>query len=61
MISLLPAVALFVLFVFLFFREARLDRKRWAEEDKLGDEHIMREINKFLKEKNIHPIQTLKT
>lgn len=47
MISLLPAIALFLLFVFLFFREARLDEKRWAEEDRLGDEHIMREIEKF--------------
>lgn len=43
---------LLTLFIFLFFREVWKDRKRYIEEDRLGDEHIIREIQKFKKEKN---------
>lgn len=51
MLGLVFAFVLLLLFVFLFVREVRLDRARFKEQDRLGDEHIMREIEKFLKEK----------
>jgi hypothetical protein len=34
-------------------RECKLANKRYREQDRLGDEHIMREIEKFKKEKGI--------
>jgi len=52
MIVLLPAILILVLFVFLFFREVKLDHKRFLEADRLGDEHILREVEKYLKEKS---------
>ena len=51
MISLLPTALLFTLNVFLFFREIKLDQKRFLEEHRLADEHVLREVEKFLKEK----------
>ena len=48
--SILFEVLLFLLFVFLFFREAKLDRKRFLEEHRLADEHILREVERFIKE-----------
>jgi len=51
MLGLVFAFVLLLLFVFLFVREVRLDRARFKEQDRLGDEHIMREIEQFLKEK----------
>lgn len=59
MLSLLPAILLFFLFVFLFFREIRLEQARYREADRLGDEHIMREIEKFLREKRQYQKQEL--
>lgn len=50
MIVLLPAVLLLGVFVFLFFREIKLDHKRFLEADRLADEHILREVEKFVKE-----------
>lgn len=50
--TILPSVVLFVLFVFLFFREVRLDHKRFLEADRLADEHILREVERFVKEMN---------
>lgn len=50
--AILPSVVLFVLFVFLFFREVKLDHKRFLEADRLGDEHILREVERFVKEMN---------
>jgi hypothetical protein len=38
---------------FLFIRECKLDRKRYLEQDRRGDEHILREIEKFQREKGI--------
>lgn len=52
MIAILPSVLLFVLFVFLFYREIKLDYKRFLEADRLGDEHILREVERFVKEMN---------
>lgn len=48
MIVLLPAILLLIVFAFLFFREVRLDRKRFLEADRLADEHILREVERFL-------------
>lgn len=48
---ILFTVALYFVFIFLFFREMHLDRKRYLEADRLGDEHILREVERFLKEK----------
>lgn len=44
-------ISLFILFVYLFFREVKLDHKRFLEADRLADEHILREVEEFLKEK----------
>jgi hypothetical protein len=50
MTALIPGILLFVLVVFLFFREEKLERKRFLEEHRLADEHVLREIERFLKE-----------
>jgi hypothetical protein len=49
-VVLLPSILLFGLFVFLFFREIRLDHQRFLEADRLADEHILREVEKFKEE-----------
>lgn len=51
MIAILVCILLLLVFVFLFCREVKLDHQRYLEADRLGDEHILREIEKFLKEK----------
>jgi uncharacterized membrane protein len=51
MVAIVLCVSLLVVFVFLFCREVRLDRERYLGQDRSGDEHIMREIEKFLCEK----------
>ena len=53
MYAILLLVFLLMFFVFLFFREVRLDHQRFLEADRLGDEHILREIDTFLKEHEI--------
>jgi hypothetical protein len=53
MIALCPSVLVFLLLVFLFCRETRIDCKRHLDEDRLGDEHILREVERFLKDKAI--------
>jgi hypothetical protein len=50
MIVLLPSILLLVFFVFLFVRETKLERKRFLEADRLADEHVLREVERFLKE-----------
>ncbi len=50
MILLLPAVLLFLFFIFLFIREVKLDCKRCFEEERLADEYVLREVEKFVKE-----------
>ena len=50
MLQLLPSIFLFILFVFLFFREVRLDYKKYLEADRLGDERVLKEIEKFIEE-----------
>jgi len=50
--AILPSVLLFILFVFLFIREIRLDRKRFIENHRLSNEHVLREVERFLKKVN---------
>lgn len=50
MIVLLPTVLVFGIFVFLFFREIKHYRQRFLEEHQLADEHILREVERFVKE-----------
>ena len=48
MSHILFCIVLYLVFIFLFFREMQLDRKRYLEADRLGDEHILREVERFL-------------
>ena len=50
---MIAAIILLFIFVLLFCRECKLDRKRYLDQDRLGDEHILREIEKFKREKGI--------
>jgi hypothetical protein len=50
---MIAITVLLVLFISLFIRECKLDRIRYREQDRLGDEHILREIEKFKKENGI--------
>ena len=45
---ILFCIVLYLVFIFLFFREMRLYHKRYLEADRLGDEHILREVERFL-------------
>jgi hypothetical protein len=49
MIAVLPCVFLFVLCVFLFFRECKLERNRFVENHRLANEHVLREAERFAK------------
>lgn len=40
---MLPSFLLFLLFVFLFFRQVKIDRKRFDEQDRQYDEQILRD------------------
>lgn len=51
--QLVPGIFLFVYCVFSFCREVRRDRRLTLERDRLGDEHMFREIEKFLKGKKM--------
>lgn len=50
MLQLLPGCVLFVFCIYSFCREVKLDRVRYLERDRLGDEHILREIDKYMRE-----------
>lgn len=52
MVTIFPAVFLYALFVFLFCRETQKDYKRSLEQNRLGDEHVLREVERFLKDKS---------
>lgn len=41
-------IVLYLVFIFLFFREMQLDHQRYLEADRLGDEHVLREVERFL-------------
>lgn len=49
MAAILPTLLLFVVFIFLFIRQVKLDRKKFLENDRLADEHILREVERFIK------------
>lgn len=49
--SILPIVFLLFFFVFLFVREIENDKKRFRETKRLANEHFLREVERFLKEK----------
>ncbi|WP_284653173.1 hypothetical protein [Flavobacterium terrisoli] len=57
MYSILPSVSLMAVFIFLFFREVKLDHKRYLEAERLADEHILREVERFLKEQHDYESQ----
>ena len=48
MSHILFCIVLYLVFIFLFFREMQLDHQRYLEADRLGDEHILREVERFL-------------
>jgi hypothetical protein len=50
MIEILPSVLLFVVCIFLFIRETKFDHQRFLENDRLADEHVLREVERFLRE-----------
>lgn len=49
-IALIPATLLFIFCILSFFREAKLERQRFLKNDRLADEHVLREVERFLKE-----------
>lgn len=56
MIVLLPCIILFALSIYFFFREVRLDRKRFIETYRKGNEHVLKEVERFkqkIQEKNL--------
>ena len=53
MVGLFTLLGLLILFVFLFFWQDKKDRANAIEQDRLGDEHIMREIEKFKRWKGL--------
>ncbi len=57
MIALMPAVLLFISCILLFFREVKLDRKRFLEEHRLADEHILKEVERFKREIGQLPVK----
>lgn len=53
MIKLIPGILLFIFCIASFVREVRLSAKSYLEQDRLGDEHILREIARYKREKDI--------
>lgn len=49
--AFLLIVFLLFFFVFLFVREIENDKKRFRETKRLANEHFLREVERFLKEK----------
>lgn len=56
MIAIFFDIFLFILFVFLFFREIKLDHKRSLKNDRLADEHILKEVERFKKQMDLQKI-----
>lgn len=44
---MLAVLLTFLLFVFLFFRQVKIDSKQFLKLDRQNDDHILREIEKF--------------
>ena len=53
MYSLLPALFLFILCIFIFCREIKLDQKRFIKEHHLSNEHVLKEVEIFLKQEKL--------
>jgi len=53
MIAIFFEIFLFIVFVILFFREVQLDKRRFLEQKRLANEHILREVERFLKEQEL--------
>lgn len=53
MFNFLVTPALLALFVFLFFREDRLERKRAKRRNMEGNLHVLREMRSFFLEKGM--------
>ena len=49
--AILPIVFLLLFFVFLFVQEIEQDKKRFRETKRLSNEHVLREVERFLEEK----------
>ena len=49
MINLFPTVLLLALNIFLFVREIKLDDKKNLEKKRLANDHVLKEIERFLK------------
>ena len=52
MYNFIPCLLLLILFIYLFFREVKLDYEKFLEADKQGDEHVLKEVERFLKERH---------
>lgn len=50
---MLVATGLLLFFIFLFARECKKDQKRHIEQECRANEHVMREIERFMKEKGL--------
>ncbi len=53
MISMFITLFIYLLFVYLFFRECRLDKKIAVEKELKGDLHILKEMKRFLHSKGV--------
>lgn len=49
MIYLLSVFLVFVFFICLFVREIELDKRRFLEKKRLANEHVLREVERFLR------------
>lgn len=50
MIAIFPSILLFLICIILFIREGKLDHERFLEKDRLADEHILKEVERFKKQ-----------
>ncbi|MFN3753706.1 hypothetical protein [Flavobacterium sp.] len=50
MIGILPSVLLFVLCFVLFIREIKIEHEQFFKNERLADDHILREVERFVKE-----------
>ena len=50
---MIAILSLLIISIGLFVRECKKDKKRSREQERLSNEHVMREIEKFKKEKGI--------
>lgn len=53
MIYLAPVFVFFVFFILLFVREVAKDKKRLLDKKQLDNEHVLREVERFVKEQEL--------